>query len=446
MSKDIEYTILAVDDAKDTLMLLEFDLVEEGFNVITVESGEDALGVLHDQHVDLVLLDMYMPGISGLITLEKIKSNENFADKPVIMLSASDDEDQIVAALELGADDYVTKPYIAKVLLARIRTSLRLKEKTNQLKKIARTDFLTRINNRRSFEELCQKAISQAARAEQKLSLAIFDIDYFKKINDTYGHDAGDKALVDFAQLMKNSFRGYDIIGRIGGEEFAVCMPNTSLSDAYNVCERCRTMVSDHSLFLQEANLDLSYTISIGLASGEDGSLSFENLMRIADAGLYKAKETGRNKTVTEQAMEQVIDSEFLPSMSDESDILTGQIENMSEIDNKYPGIDYTVGVNNVLGDEALFKEILSMFHQDHGEDQNKIAQAIRDGDDKTLKHLVHTLKGVSCSIGAMTLYEHTKKLDVAVNEGRSSEFQSLFEPITAELSVVLSGIIKLIE
>ncbi|MBA6364396.1 response regulator, partial [Colwellia sp. BRX8-8] len=120
MNTKKKYNILAVDDAKDTLMLLEFDLGEEGYNVFTAESGEKALEVLEEQAIDLILLDMYMPGISGLEMLHKLKNHPIIFNTPVIMLSASDDEDQIVAALEFGADDYVTKPYIPKVLLARI--------------------------------------------------------------------------------------------------------------------------------------------------------------------------------------------------------------------------------------------------------------------------------------------------------------------------------------
>ena len=142
MNTDKTYQILAVDDAKDTLMLLDFDLAEEGYQVFTAESGEIAFEVLEEQAIDLILLDMYMPGISGLAMLQKLKSHSAFMSIPVIMLSASDDEDQIVAALEFGADDYVTKPYIPKVLLARIRTSLRLLEKTLELESLAKTDFL----------------------------------------------------------------------------------------------------------------------------------------------------------------------------------------------------------------------------------------------------------------------------------------------------------------
>jgi DNA-binding response OmpR family regulator len=146
-----DYTILAVDDAQDTLVLLDFDLSGEGFTVLTAKSGKIALSMMQTHPVDLVLLDIYMPGISGLSTLKEIKSKPEFSHIPVIMLSASGDEDQIVTALECGAADYATKPYNAKILLARIRTSLRLMKKNIELESIARTDYLTKLDNRGSF-------------------------------------------------------------------------------------------------------------------------------------------------------------------------------------------------------------------------------------------------------------------------------------------------------
>ena len=201
MMLDKEYRILVVDDAKDTQMLLEFDLSAAGYLVTCCDSGEDGIASLETQEIDLILLDMYMPGLSGLETLAKIRAQTISAQIPVIMLSASTDEDEVVAALELGAGDYVTKPYVAKVLLARMRTAIRLKEKTEQLEYLAKTDFLTGINNRGSFFELSNNAISLASRAGQPLVVAMFDIDFFKLVNDNYGHDAGDQVLRAFMTL-----------------------------------------------------------------------------------------------------------------------------------------------------------------------------------------------------------------------------------------------------
>jgi len=442
LNKDKRYNILAVDDAKDTLMLLEFDLAEEDYCIFTAESGELALDILAEQTIDLILLDMHMPGISGLEMLQKLKAHATFINIPVIMLSASDDEDQIVAALEFGADDYVTKPYIPKVLLARIRTSLRLLEKTLELENLARTDFLTGINNRGCFDELANNAVSQAKRDNLPLILAMFDIDFFKAINDNYGHEMGDRVLINFANVMSECFRDYDIKGRIGGEEFAVCMPNISSENAYAACERFRVMVENSQIALNNDNDEtLSITVSAGLSLGQGADINFEKLLKNSDIGLYQAKDNGRNqiKIYQEPPTMMVGDTklteETLTKMDDNEEIQN------SATDEKYPGIDYQIGVANVLGDDDLFAEILTMFYEDHANDKEKIQQAIQSKDQTACKHLVHTLKGVSCSVGAMNLFEYTKALDVAINSENESDYQQLFEPVSSELTKILLGI-----
>jgi diguanylate cyclase (GGDEF)-like protein len=424
-----KYNILAVDDAKDTLMLLEFDLAEEGYQVFTAESGELALAVLEEQAIDLILLDMYMPGISGLAMLQKLKSYSVLSNIPVIMLSASDDEDQIVAALELGADDYVTKPYIPKVLLARIRTSLRLLEKTLELESLAKTDFLTGINNRGSFEDLASKAISQAKRTNFPLVMAMFDIDFFKSVNDNYGHDAGDKVLIKFANVMCDCFRDYDIIGRIGGEEFAVFMPDTTGENAYIACERFRVSIENSEIQFDESREEkISVTVSIGLSIGQGSEINLEELFKQSDMSLYQAKNNGRNQVKGYEENSSV-------SSDDHS------IDIQETTDDKYPGIDFQIGVGNVLGDEDLFAEILVMFYEDHSKDSEKIQQAIYSDDQPSCKHIVHTLKGVSCSVGAMRLFELTKALDVAINLEDKGDYQRLYDPVALEMLKVLGGI-----
>ncbi|WP_448548655.1 diguanylate cyclase [Thalassotalea fusca] len=427
-------TILAVDDAKDTLLLLEFDLTAEGYSVIFAESGEQALEVLSLQNVSLILLDMYMPGLSGLDTLKRIKSSNNHANTPVIMLSSSHDGNEIVAALELGADDYVTKPYLAKVLLARIRTSLRLIQKTKALEALAKIDFLTDINNRASFEELSGKAISQANRCNQSLSFAMMDIDFFKKVNDTYGHEAGDKVLKAFGQNLKNQVRDYDIIGRVGGEEFAVCMPNTIDEHAIFACDRIRQHTEKLEIDVGNNHGNISITVSIGVVSVQGGTTSLENLMRIADKALYEAKSKGRNRVIMLPYVEEPLA---------QSTHASAQGSNISDED-IYPGIDYQLGVNNVLGDDGLFKEILLMFYQDHGQDKEKINKALSQNDIFAAKNLVHTLKGVACSIGAMQLFESTKKLDLAINEQRADEYSSLYNAMAEDLDTIVNGLREL--
>ncbi len=436
MNTDKTYKILAVDDAKDTLMLLDFDLAEEGYQVFTAESGEIAFEVLEEQAIDLILLDMYMPGISGLAMLQKLKSLPAFMSIPVIMLSASDDEDQIVAALEFGADDYVTKPYIPKVLLARIRTSLRLLEKTLELESLANTDFLTAISNRGSFEDLANRAISQAKRTNFPLVMAMFDIDFFKAVNDNYGHDAGDKVLIDFAIVMCECFRDYDIIGRVGGEEFAVFMPDTSAEDAFIACERFRLAIECNKIKLDDASEEIiSVTVSIGLSLGQGNDLNLEELFKKSDISLYEAKRNGRNQIKCYEEATPIAVVEHVEEIQ-------SHVEEVGDSSNeKYPGIDFQIGVGNVLGDEELFDEILVMFYEDHSKDSEKIQQAISSEDQAACKHLVHTLKGVSCSVGAMQLFELTKALDIAINLEDKVNYQRLYEPVATEILKVLSGI-----
>jgi len=426
VNTDKKYNILAVDDAKDTLMLLEFDLAEEGYQVFTAESGELAFDVLEKSPIDFILLDMYMPGISGLAMLKKLKAHPSYINIPVIMLSASDDEDQIVATLEFGADDYVTKPYIPKVLFARMRTSIRLLEKTTELESIARTDFLTGISNRRYFEKLANKAISLAKRTNTSLIMAMFDIDFFKAVNDNYGHDSGDKVLINFASIMCDCFRDYDIIGRIGGEEFAICMPNTSPENAFAACERFRVAIESHEIPFDDDII--SVTVSIGLSLGLGPEMNLEELLKESDLGLYQAKNNGRNQVKLYE--------ETTPVMTD---INIDYLQDSTE--QKYPGIDFNIGVGNVLGDESLFDEILVMFYEDHSKDSEKIQQAINSEDQAVCKHLVHALKGVSCSIGAIHLFELTKALDVAINIEAKDDYQQLYDPVAVEILKILSGI-----
>jgi len=431
MNINKQYNILAVDDAKDTLMLLEFDLAEEGYRVFTADSGEVALKILAEQNIDLILLDMYMPGISGLAMLQKLKSHPVLSSISVIMLSASDDEDQIVAALEFGADDYVTKPYIPKVLLARLRTSLRLLEKTLELESLAKTDFLTGINNRGCFDDLAHKAVSQAKRNELPIVIAMLDIDFFKAVNDNYGHDAGDKVLIKFAEVMSECFRDYDIIGRVGGEEFSVCMPNTSAENATIACDRFRETLEKTEIFLADDRMQpISVTVSIGLSLGQGAEISLDDLLKKSDISLYQAKEDGRNQVKLYNDERVVLDESAL------------SVENPASGE-KYPGIDYDIGVGNVLGDDSLFAEILVMFYEDHAKDRDKIQEAISNENQDACKHLVHTLKGVACSVGAMTLFEHAKALDIAINLDEKDSYQALFSPTSLELVKIMSGIEK---
>ena len=439
-----KHSILVVDDAKDTQLLLAFDLSSPDREVNCCDSGEKALQVLKDKKVDLILLDLYMPGMSGLETLRAIKADKAIADIPVIMLSASDNEDEVVAALECGASDYVTKPYVAKVLLARIGNALRLRDKTIELEYLASTDCLTGINNRGRFFDLTTKAASQVSRALQPIALVMLDIDHFKQVNDDYGHAIGDKVLVEFSRCFKRVFRDYDIVGRVGGEEFAVCLPNCDADEALQACERFRRTVADT---LVEVNCEsikhISVTVSIGFAIACSKQIVVDDLLKKADLALYQAKKNGRNCVVngsqarnTDEEPDQIIENLSLAALGSKVEQEIGESNKLV-----LAGIDVEVGISNVLGDTELFNEILLMFYQDHHLDGEKLQQAFDDGDIKLAKHLVHTLKGVACSVGAMHLFELSKTLDSTINEEKEADYIAKLHMLLPELTLVMKSI-----
>ncbi len=447
---DKNYKILAVDDAKDSQMLLAFDLQSVGCEVISAGSGKIALSILATTDIDLIILDLHMPGLSGLATLEIIKDSADWQMVPVIMLSSSDGENEIVSALELGASDYVVKPYISKVLFARMRTALRLREKTKALEDLAKTDFLTGIKNRACFDELCSNAISQAQRNKFPIVFAMFDIDFFKQVNDDYGHEIGDKVLIAFASCLAECFRDYDIVARIGGEEFAVCLPNTLMDEALIACERFRVTIAKMRVSLNnDTNKEVDITVSIGVASSTSATLDMTNLLRQADIGLYHAKSNGRNQVVdADQLLDNAIVTigDFSEYTEEEKHFIKAR-ESESEHANEaqgafvIEGLEIEIGMANVLGDEQLYKDILLMFYQDHAGDVIKLSNAIENNDYESSKHLVHTLKGVSCSVGAMQLFEVTKLLDIAINEKNEASYAPLLKDVVTELNLVMQNI-----
>lgn len=288
--------ILAIDDARDILALLEFELTDEGYEVFVAENGAAGLGILSENKIDLILLDIVMPNMSGLEVLKQIKKDKTLKDIPVIMLSASEQSDDIVSSLDLGADDFVNKPYISEVLLARMRTSLRLREKNRALEKMALTDFLTGINNRRQFYTLSNAALSRNNREQSPLTIALMDIDHFKHINDTYGHDIGDLVLVEFSKVLAGFFREYDIVGRVGGEEFCVCLPDTNIENGVQACERFRKEFSNHPISVSADGQSFKLTVKVSIGITESlGNAELEMLIKQADKALYMAKNRGRD-------------------------------------------------------------------------------------------------------------------------------------------------------
>lgn len=237
-----------------------------------------------------------MPKISGIELCKTLKrSSESW--KYVVMLTNKTGTDSVVEAMEAGADDFLTKPFVPEELRARIRAGCRIVDQEKKLTYLANFDALTGIWNRRMIIQQLEKEWDRAIREQRNLVLSILDLDHFKNINDTYGHDAGDKALQLFVETVKKQIRPYDSFGRYGGEEFLLVMPMEQQNDCLMIAERIRTAVSQAELVLEQ-DLKVAFTVSIGCASKRPEDKNYQDAILRADEAAYKAKNEGRNKVV----------------------------------------------------------------------------------------------------------------------------------------------------
>jgi len=297
-------TVLVIDDSKLIAHVAKNILTKQGHEVLLAEDGETGLDIAKDNKPDLILLDLILPGIDGYGVCERIKNDSTIADIPVIMLTSKAEHADKVRGLELGASDYVTKPFDEGELIARVNTHLRIKElheslqeKNRQLLEMANRDGLTGLYNHRYFQESVAKDFQRAVRYKESLSCIMFDIDHFKKFNDTYGHPVGDIVLKTLGGLIQDLMRDSDLAARYGGEEFALILYHTEAKDAYNIAERLRKTVEQHKF--QAEDLVLSVNISIGVSCYYHPEIQdAKTLIECADKALYKAKEGGRNKVV----------------------------------------------------------------------------------------------------------------------------------------------------
>lgn len=289
--------ILVVEDEPVTRMLISNSVKQWGYEVSEVESAEQALSFL-SQHQDyfIVLTDWSLPNMSGIDMAQEIRSRFDEAIYIVMLTNKSLDED-LVKAMDSGIDDYLTKPFNPGELRVRLRAGSRIVEQTQKLRFLANYDELTDIWNRRMLVEQMRKEWIRQNREEKLCSILMLDIDHFKIVNDTYGHAGGDQALRLFSSILKESVRPYDLVGRFGGEEFVVMLPNTSIEEAKRIAERIRTSVESMLIHIKK-DCTFHITVSIGVAQQEASDKSVQELIGKADSALYFAKSEGRNQVV----------------------------------------------------------------------------------------------------------------------------------------------------
>jgi len=291
---DAKPLVILVDDSVIVQRLLAARLKSESIELVCFSSGCEAIQYALDHAPALFLLDIEMPDIDGYEMLRRIKNESSLRDVPIIMLSGLSNADDKVAAFDLGANDYMTKPFEVAELRARVRAALRLHSLLQLLSQRAHMDGLTGLWSRAHFDEHWASETARVRRKPGPLSLALLDLDHFKSINDTYGHPAGDEVLAAFAKLTARTIRRGDLACRYGGEEFAIIMPGTTPDEASILCDRIRKGVE---ALRWPRHPERGITVSIGIA-GTAGSvvLKAEEWVACADRQLYAAKNAGRNR------------------------------------------------------------------------------------------------------------------------------------------------------
>jgi diguanylate cyclase (GGDEF)-like protein len=295
ITKKENQLILAVDDAPNILKAIQYILTKAGYSVLTARDGDEALTLVKREHPALVISDIMMPGLDGYELCSRLRAEEATSLIPFIFLSAKDTVDDRIKGIQTGADAYLTKPFHRDELLALVETVL-----TRHRIYIEQTmkDGLTALPNRAYLFKALDNELARARRYRRDLSVVMLDLDHFKSVNDTYGHLFGDKVLIKLAGTLREEIRRQDILGRYGGEEFLIILPETAGEAAAALMERCRWKVAEIPYDEDSGSSPVSVTISAGIAEFNPDDHSIEDLIGRADRALYKAKENGRDQVV----------------------------------------------------------------------------------------------------------------------------------------------------
>ena len=306
MSDPQPFRVAIVDDDPAIRRLVRLLLRRSGYESVEFVTGEEARAQLTQLAWDLAILDRRLPDMDGVVLCQQLKSDPELRNRYIIMLTGNDDQEDKIQGLDLGADDYITKPFQYPELMARIRAAKRivdlqkeLMESNRRLELLSITDGLTKLHNHRHFQDELARAFEESARYVRPLSLAIVDLDFFKKVNDTYGHAIGDEVLKIISKIFQESIRTTDLAARYGGEEFALMLPETHISDAINFAEKIRGIVESTAIETQSGSI--AVTVSVGVATVPHPRIhSPKELIVAADKALYRAKKNGRNQVQAE--------------------------------------------------------------------------------------------------------------------------------------------------
>ena len=308
--------ILVVDDNEDNIEIINARLSSRGFQIETASNGQEALDKVRKNPPHLLLLDVMMPLMDGHEVSRRIKNDEQLPFIPIILVTARGDTQDKVEGLDAGADDYLTKPINFPELEARVRSMLRIKrlqdeldEKNRELetantklRQLSITDGLTELFNHRHVHELLHEEWERIRRTDDPLAVTMLDLDHFKQVNDTYGHPTGDVILYETAQILRETAREIDMVGRYGGEEFIAILPESDEEAGARFAARVRERIENH--VYRDGATTVRMTVSCGVAaSPHPGVDTPDDLIKYADEALYTAKESGRNQVVLASEM-----------------------------------------------------------------------------------------------------------------------------------------------
>ncbi len=289
-------TILVVEDNSTICSIIKNILEKPTLRVVIAHSGEDCIRIATEIKPTIILLNVVRSGLVGYQNCEILKNTEDTKDIPIIFITSNDDSYSTLKGFEVGATDYVSKPFIPEELKARIKVHMQniknqreLQHLMHELREMALTDYLTKLYNRRYFTERLHEYVNLD---EAPLTLLLFDVDNFKHINDYYGHNVGDIVLVGVSDIFKRSLRPTDILSRWGGEEFIVCLPNTSIDEGFEIAEKLRMEVNDFTF--RHSGQKFVCTVTCGVVEYAR-EFSAEKNITFADEALYDGKSSGKN-------------------------------------------------------------------------------------------------------------------------------------------------------
>jgi len=294
--RNYDTTALVVDDSRLFRKAFKDDLEKLHINVLEACDGKEALDIIEntEKKISLILTDYNMPNMDGIQLTSILREKYNKDSLSIIAISATDDKHALTEFLKVGANDFISKPHSFEELNVRVHSNLDVLDLFQKTKDLANKDYLTGAYNRRYFYDTSKAIVAKNFRKNKQIAVATLDIDNFKNVNDTYGHDVGDVAIKDIVTVLNKHLRESDLVARFGGEEFSILLEDISKKDMKILFEKIRLSFEENEINVN--NISLKYTVSLGIAYGISDNI--DEMLKISDNALYEAKDSGRNKVV----------------------------------------------------------------------------------------------------------------------------------------------------